>query len=114
MPTPQIRAGELRHRLDIQYPSESRDSFGAVNKTWQTESTRWGKVEPIRGTETTIAAQTTARVTHLVTMRDYTGLTPLHRIRWMDRNVERLFGIVYTVNTGERRVENVLQVKEIV
>lgn len=114
MATPQIKSGELRHRLQFQLPSVVRDSFGAEVRTWQTQQTRWGKVEPLRGTETTIAAQTTARVTHLVTVRDYPVLTPEHRIRWMDRGSERIFGIVYTVNTGERRVENVIQVKEIV
>lgn len=114
MPTPQIRAGELRHRLQFQLAHETRDSRGAVVKTWQTDQIRWGKVEPIKGTETTIAAQTTARVTHLITLRDYPALTPNHRIRWVDRGNERIFGIVWTVNTAERRVENVLQVKEVV
>lgn len=108
--TPKVYAGDLRHRLQFQLANETRDSFGAAVKVWQTDQTRWGKVEPVKGTETTIAAQTTARVTHLITIRDYVTLTPAHRIKWGSR----VFGIVWTVNTAERRIENVIQAKEVV
>jgi SPP1 family predicted phage head-tail adaptor len=53
-----IRAGRLRHRLTLQYKSETRTATGDVAYTWVTDSTVWGAIEPLSGREYIAASQT--------------------------------------------------------
>jgi len=49
--TSDMRSGRLRHRLVLQSPTETRDSYGASVPGWTTETTVYGAVEPISGKE---------------------------------------------------------------
>lgn len=46
-----MRAGRLRHRLTFEEATESRDSFGDLQKSWSDFVTVWGAAEPLRGRE---------------------------------------------------------------
>ena len=46
-----MRSGRLRHRLVLQSPSDTRDSYGASVPGWSTETTVWGAIEPLSGKE---------------------------------------------------------------
>jgi SPP1 family predicted phage head-tail adaptor len=46
-----MRAGRLRHRVQLQSYAETQDSFGYKAKTWSTFSTVWADIQPLRGAE---------------------------------------------------------------
>lgn len=48
---PLVNAGDLRHRVTLQQPSESQDEFGAVTLTWADVATLYALVEEQQGTE---------------------------------------------------------------
>ncbi len=78
-----IRAGDLRHQINIQAPSTTLDSFGQTvtsSSGWTTQATVRAAIMPLLGSEQTLARQiypkATSRVTieYLSTM-DTTGAT---------------------------------------
>ena len=75
-----MRAGALRHRLQIQPPTDTRDAFGGNTRTYTTTDTVWGSVEPLSGLELTEAQKVNARATVRIRIRAYPGLTLRHRI----------------------------------
>lgn len=64
-----VRAGQLRHRVALQRPVSTRNSFGEVTLAWETYAERWAAVEPISGRERLLAAQVQAQLTHRVLLR---------------------------------------------
>ncbi len=64
-----MRAGLLRHRLEIQEPVESEKLSGFKAKSWQTFATVWGRIEPLSGKELWTAQQAQAQTTHKLTVR---------------------------------------------
>lgn len=105
-----VRAGELRKRVEIQLPFETKDSFGAVSSAWATQAQRWAEVLPVKANESAIADQVTGRLTHRITMRFYNGLTMRHRIKLGGR----LFNITGVVNVDETGVMHILDAVEVV
>jgi SPP1 family predicted phage head-tail adaptor len=95
-----MKAGSLRHRVQIQTFSEARDADGGITPTWTTAATRWASVEPLRGNEFFNASQVKGNVTHRVVMRYYAGLTPTDRIVHDSRNLN----IVAVLNPDERNI----------
>lgn len=79
-----MRAGDLRHRVEIQEPSDSRDAHGGITRTWNTVATRWARIEPLSGRELFQAQQVEARTRVRITMRPYAALTETHRIVWTE------------------------------
>lgn len=76
-----MRAGQLRHRVQIQEAADTRASDGSLARTWATVRTCWASIEPLRGQELWEAQQVQARVNTRVRMRYWAGLTPEHRIK---------------------------------
>ena len=107
-----MRVGRLRHRIEIQKNSPTRDSYGEKSDNWQTESggTRWAAVEPLSGRELERAQQLNAEATVQVSMRYYDGLTTEHRILHKTRTLE----ILSIVNRDDRNIELLLLCKEAV
>lgn len=95
-----MRAGELRHRLAIMRFTEGFDSFGQPQKTYGLSATVWGAVEPLSGRELFTAQQVAARVTHKVTIRGRTALTPKDRVQHRGR----AFELDYVMDLEERRI----------
>lgn len=96
-----MRAGSLRHRLAVLRFTEGYDAFGAPQKTYGLTATVWGSVEPLSGRELFTAQQVAARVTHKVTIRGRTELTPKDRIQHRGR----AFELDYVMDLEERRIE---------
>lgn len=105
-----MRAGNLRHRLALQSYTATQDAYGAETKTWATQRTVWGSVEPLTGREYLEARATTQTVTHRIRVRCQPDLTvtPTWRVSWDGRT----FDIESVLNTGERDKETVLMVVE--
>ena len=75
-----MQAGKLRHRVQIQAPTDVRDDHGGNTRTWTTIATVWGSVEPLSGRELFEAQQVHARAAVRIRVRHYEGLTTKHRL----------------------------------
>ena len=93
-----MRAGRLRHRVELQSPSETANAFGEVTDSWATDATVWASIEPLSGSEGQIAKQTNPLVTHRVIMRYRSGVTPRNRVKFGTR----IFEVTQVFNPDER------------
>ena len=102
-----MRAGQLRHRVEIQSASQSRGSTGEVLTSYSTIATVWASVEPVSGREYFEALAGRAEGAVLVRMRYYAGLTTTHRLRWTepDTSTVHLFEINDVKHQLERKRE---------
>jgi SPP1 family predicted phage head-tail adaptor len=102
-----MRAGDLRHRLEIQTATETLDTFGEPITTWATTVTRWGSVNPVIGRERFQANQITPETTHTIKLRYY-ALSAKQRIKWGTRifNIENLY------HTEEIKRDTIVMAKE--
>lgn len=89
---------QLRHRVTIQTYTETQDTFGEPDKTWSTYATRWARIEPVTGREYYSVKAINATISHKMTIRNTSGLTPKMRIVYGSRT----FQIVSVANIGER------------
>ena len=93
-----IRAGRLRHRLTLQYKSETRTATGDVAWTWTTDSTVWGAIEPFSGREYLAAAQTQNENNVRIVMRYHATIGAAWRIL----NDSKVYSILSLQNEDER------------
>jgi len=103
-----IQSGRLRHRITIQSPTETQDTYGEPVPTWSTYLTAWASVEPIKGREYWESQQINAEVTHKIIMRYRSGLNPKMRVSWGNRT----FNIHSILNEYERDNKLTLMVTE--
>lgn len=75
-----MRAGRLRHRVELQSPARSQNATGAVSTIWTTYATVWAALEPFRAAEERTADQVQAKVTHKITLRFNGTITTRDRI----------------------------------
>ena len=96
-------AGDLRHRVQIYSPTETRDAHGGVTVTWTLVAVRFGNVVPLSGRELVNAQQVASDATHKVTLRyDPTlGITTSYRL--IER--EKILNIVSAINPDNVGVE---------
>ena len=103
-----MQAGKLRHRVIIQYMTETPDAYGEPIRSWATLTTVWASIAPVGGREAARADMVSADSTHTVTMRYYPGLSPTHRFLWGTR----VFEIVNIRNTAEVNRELICECRE--
>lgn len=98
-----MRAGLLRHRIEVQAATEAEDVHGGHSETWIPADTIWGSIEPLKGEELLEAQAVDVRVTHRVRMRYQPsgGLTAKKRLKFGTR----IFNIISVLNTEERNWE---------
>ena len=104
-----IRAGLLRHQLELQRKTRSRNASGGWTKTSTTIATVWGSMEPVSGNELVEAKKQGWDVTHKARIRHYEGLTPEWRIVFDSRDFE----IVSVLNIEERGIVDEIMCKEL-
>ena len=75
-----MRAGRLNKKIIIESKTEVIDSVGDVAETWSTFATVWAEVRTQSGREFIQAKETHSELTHVVTMRYLSGVTPKMRI----------------------------------
>lgn len=75
-----MRAGRLRHRVDLQEPVTVVDDYGGETDTWSTIGTFWAAVEPIRGKERFASGQRIHERDVRVVMRYVGEITEAMRI----------------------------------
>jgi SPP1 family predicted phage head-tail adaptor len=96
-----MRAGQLRHRITIEQPTQAKNSIGEVVLTWSTFSTVWAAIEPAAGSTYYAANQLDARVDGRVRIRYRSDLLPTMRIKFGDR----IFIIVSIIQPQENHRE---------
>jgi SPP1 family predicted phage head-tail adaptor len=80
-----MHVGRLRQTITVETNTPARDAAGQPIDSWATHCTRRASVLPISARERKVGQQTSADVTHVVTVRsDATtrAITPDMRITW--------------------------------
>lgn len=105
-----MNAGRLRHTIQIQAKSISRDSGGGAVETWSTitNGERPAEVVPIGSREAFVEQQLQESVTHKIRTRYLSGVTTKHRVLFGTR----VFDIQSVINWGERDIELALMCVE--
>ena len=110
-----MRAGMLRHQVEVWDIDESRYSSGTYAETpVEAPQKIWAAIEPVSGDEPFIAQQVTAETTHKVTVRYDTiteGIVP--RTHYLMFGTRKL-NILAARNIRERGVELLLLCREAV
>jgi len=83
-----IRAGELRERVTVQTPAESRNTLGETVMSWEEFATVWASVEGTSVREALLFGQQDIAVTHRVVVRYLDGLNGKMRLVWRGRVLE--------------------------
>lgn len=85
-----LNAGDLRHRVAIQSPTEARDTMGGVSLVWTDLATVWALVQEEAGEESYQDGVVRPFRTGTATLRNYPGLTTRHRLAYEGRvlNIE--------------------------
>ena len=105
-----MRAGELRHKVEIWKFSATADDSGELIETWAKYCLGWAAIDPLWGTERYQAQRLDATVTTKIKMRYIKGLTPRDRIKRCSDG--RTFEITSIINPDERNVELRMMCKE--
>ena len=95
-----LRAGRLRHRIEIQQKTESRSALGDYIESWTSLTTVWGSVEPFQGNEQLLADQIDSRVTHRIILRYRNGIGDTAKFRF--RNDGNIFNPINIINKEYR------------
>jgi len=104
-----LPAGKLRHRVEIQSSTPSRDAIGGVIQGWSTTATRWAEIRPLSGRELVVAQQIDSRVTHEIVLRNVDGLNSNHRLT----HESRAFNIIVVRDIDERdKLQRVLCIED--
>lgn len=105
-----MRPGKLRHRVNLQEYSQTRDSYGAVTETWATYATIWASIEPLKARERMIAKQAAMTVTNQITIRFHKKVSARDRVQFGSRTYE----VNEIINPEERNRELQLLCTEVI
>lgn len=105
-----MEAGKLRHRVELEEPTEMFNNHGDTIQVWTPKYSRWAEVRPATGREIFRAQQVQGQVDTAVTLRGkgLTGLKP----KWRVKFGTRVFGIEAIINDLERDIMVTLICKE--
>ena len=93
-----MRAGKLRHKLELQRNSPSRNAVGEEVADWRTIEVFWGAIIPLSGRELLNAQQGAAEMSHRIERRYVSGITATDRVKFGSRT----FDINAVINVDER------------
>ena len=102
-----MRAGRLRHRLNLQQQVETQDSLGGAIITWTTTATVWGGVEALSGSEKFMADQVQSSLQVRIIIRygsEWSGINTTWRV--MDANTSRKYDIHSVIQPEHRSRPN--------
>ena len=107
-----MRAGLLHHRIALQSISAySKNKAGEKIPTWTTYDTVWANIEPAGGGESVRGVSSESEVTHEITIRFQSTVSPKHRV--VDED-SRVFYIDRILNKREYGVWQVMKCTEVV
>lgn len=79
-----MRAGLLRHHIEIQHEVTTKDEYGSEVTTWETLATRWAQVEPLKGREYVAAGAVQDATTTRFVIRYFPEVEAGMRVVWRD------------------------------
>lgn len=98
-----MRAGDLRHRIELQEHAAGRDALGQPSTEWTSVATVWAALAPLAGRELLAAQAVSAEVTHLVTIRYQAQFASPRRMAAMRfLYAGRIFNIHASIDPEER------------
>ena len=103
-----VKAGLLRHRIEIQSFTESRSDLGGVERSWVTDATRWASIVPMSDGELVEGEKVVTRGSHEIRMRFYSDLHETHRFS----HEGRIFNIVSILDIDLRNKVQTIRVIE--
>ena len=101
-----MRAGQLRHRVEIQKPGIQAD-FGGHTQGWDRVMSVRAAIQPLNGKEYHVARGEASQITARIRLRDCAGLSGMTP-EWRVVFGERCFDIQSVIRPGELRREIVL------
>ena len=106
---PLTSIGSMRHRLILQSPTDTVDSYGQSIRSWTTYTTVWGQVIALGGTEVQQAAQLSGLVTYQITIRTLYTVIMTHRMIWQNKtlNIQSVIPL-----DGERKFIRIVAIEE--
>lgn len=106
-----MRAGLLRHRLEVQRPTnEAIGDAGNPEVTYTTEAPVWGSIVPLSVAERLSAGQVEAQATHVITIRHHKTIGQTWRFKFG----QRYFAIASILPIDSRPIEMQIMVREVV
>jgi SPP1 family predicted phage head-tail adaptor len=99
-----MNPGELRHRVEVQTNTPTKDRTGGEVDSWATTSTIWAEVQTLTGRKLELARQIHAEATIQVRTRLCSTGTGAFDVSNRLKFGERIFEPVYTVNEHERNI----------
>lgn len=103
-----MRAGQLRHRVQLQSKAKTPDGAGGNAVAWNTYATVWGNVVPKNVSEGMEEQRVRAKTQYTLTLRYMTGITAEHRVLY-DGRAMQIRGIQ---NKDERKRELTLDLED--
>lgn len=94
-----IHSGQLRHRISIYALTQEPDGGGGYTTEWVEYAQPMARVKPLSGTESLVAMQLEAAITHDIVIRYRTDVTPEDKIVLA---TGRELNIVSVINVEER------------
>jgi len=103
-----VKAGRLRHRLELQRNTPTRNTSGEMSDAWATVGTYWGSISAVKGDERFSSAQRVADADITIMMRHVGTITTA------DRLVHRAktYDIREVIDRDERNAEYTLRCSE--
>lgn len=103
-----MHAGELRHRITLQKPAQTRSSYNEDVTSYTDVVTVWAAVEWRSGRRYQEAAQLNAEIQGVIRLRYRSDVKPEWRVKYGDRYIQ----ILAIINPGERDRELQLNCRE--
>lgn len=104
-----MRAGRLRHRLNLQQQVETKDALGGAIITWTTSHTVWGGIEALTGWENFTADQVNSSLMVRVIIRYDSAWSSINsKWRVVDANSSRKYEINAVIQPEQRSRPNTL------
>ena len=100
-----MRAGTLRHRVEIQVQTDVADGGGGFTQTCNEAygmSSVPAAIWPLKAAERLDAMKLELQITHKIRVRYRPEITSKMRIYWRDR--DRTFNIISLINPDERNI----------
>ena len=95
-----MKSGELRHRIVLQYPKRTPDSYSSQDTTWTTTATVWAAVWPLSARILIENQRRELEATHRFRIRYRANINQDMRIQFKGKNYQ----IVSIINWDEKNV----------
>jgi len=96
-----VRIGELDHRLALQAPTVTRETGGGVVKSFATDSTVWGSLNPISGKEVLSISQPQKVSTFKIVIRHHATI----KVNWRVLDTGDSPNTIYTIHHIDRGIK---------